>query len=138
MIRFRFTLRGKMEPNTVYRFGGCSFELEICYLPSLGPQPKPSLNGSTPTKSILKNGVNITPTSTGLNKSKGEETNPPRKTSLENKINSNFSVAMLSGRIGIRRKRLKGDSWCYKKVCEEVLALTATELKQSLPAESSV
>ena len=22
--------------------------------------------------------------------------------------------------VGIRRKRLKGDAWCYKKVCEEV------------------
>ena len=27
--------------------------------------------------------------------------------------------------VGIRRKRLKGDAWCYKKVCEEVLRLTA-------------
>lgn len=25
--------------------------------------------------------------------------------------------------VGIRRKRLKGDAWCYKRVCEEVLAL---------------
>lgn len=25
--------------------------------------------------------------------------------------------------VGIRRKRLKGDAWCYKKVCEEVLRL---------------
>ncbi|TRY75718.1 hypothetical protein TCAL_08671 [Tigriopus californicus] len=25
--------------------------------------------------------------------------------------------------IGIRRKRLKGDAWCYKKVCEEVLSM---------------
>lgn len=27
--------------------------------------------------------------------------------------------------VGIRRKRLKGDAWCYKKVCEEVLRLAA-------------
>ena len=27
--------------------------------------------------------------------------------------------------VGIRRKRLKGDAWVYKRVCEEVLALTA-------------
>ena len=27
--------------------------------------------------------------------------------------------------VGIRRKRLKGDAWCYKKVCEEVLRMTA-------------
>ncbi|XP_014261911.1 maternal embryonic leucine zipper kinase-like [Cimex lectularius] len=26
--------------------------------------------------------------------------------------------------VGIRRKRLKGDAWCYRKVCEEVLKLT--------------
>lgn len=25
--------------------------------------------------------------------------------------------------VGIRRKRLKGDAWIYKKVCEEVLRL---------------
>lgn len=23
--------------------------------------------------------------------------------------------------VGIRRKRLKGDAWCYKRVCEEIL-----------------
>ena len=28
--------------------------------------------------------------------------------------------------IGIRRKRLKGDAWKYKKVCEEVLRLAQT------------
>jgi len=27
--------------------------------------------------------------------------------------------------VGIRRKRLKGDAWCYKKVCEEVLRMAA-------------
>lgn len=27
--------------------------------------------------------------------------------------------------VGVRRKRLKGDAWCYKRVCEEVLALAA-------------
>nr|CAD7578004.1 unnamed protein product [Timema californicum] len=27
----------------------------------------------------------------------------------------------------IQRKRLKGDTWFYKKICEEVLALAATE-----------
>uniref|UniRef100_A0A023F1F9 non-specific serine/threonine protein kinase n=1 Tax=Triatoma infestans TaxID=30076 RepID=A0A023F1F9_TRIIF len=26
--------------------------------------------------------------------------------------------------VGIKRKRLKGDSWCYKQVCEQVLKLT--------------
>jgi hypothetical protein len=31
--------------------------------------------------------------------------------------------------VGIRRKRLKGDAWCYKKVCEEVLRLAAVSQK---------
>jgi maternal embryonic leucine zipper kinase len=31
--------------------------------------------------------------------------------------------------IGVRRKRLKGDAWCYKKVCEEVLRLAAATKK---------
>lgn len=30
--------------------------------------------------------------------------------------------------VGIRRKRLKGDAWVYKRVCEEVLALAAEDL----------
>jgi maternal embryonic leucine zipper kinase len=31
--------------------------------------------------------------------------------------------------VGIRRKRLKGDAWCYKKVCEEVLRMAAVASK---------
>ncbi|KAK3914357.1 Maternal embryonic leucine zipper kinase [Frankliniella fusca] len=31
--------------------------------------------------------------------------------------------------VGIRRKRLKGDAWCYKRVCEEVLALAQQQRK---------
>lgn len=34
--------------------------------------------------------------------------------------------------VGIRRKRLKGDAWKYKNVCEEVLALAATDLATPL------
>ncbi|KAK4873058.1 hypothetical protein RN001_015087 [Aquatica leii] len=45
-----FSLRGKVEPN--HRLGGCSFELEICYLPSMDVQSHN--NNDTPTKSILK------------------------------------------------------------------------------------
>lgn len=34
----------------------------------------------------------------------------------------------LSGAVvGIRRKRLKGDAWIYKCVCEEVLAVAASQ-----------
>ncbi|XP_068084955.1 maternal embryonic leucine zipper kinase [Anabrus simplex] len=29
--------------------------------------------------------------------------------------------------VGVRRKRLKGDAWCYKRVCEEVLALASVK-----------
>lgn len=29
--------------------------------------------------------------------------------------------------VGIRRKRLKGDAWCYKRVCEEVLRLASVQ-----------
>lgn len=53
----------------------------------------------------------------------------PRGTSTESYF-TNYHI------VGIRRKRLKGDSWFYKKVCEEVLTLTATCFKATL--ESSV
>ncbi|XP_054290134.1 maternal embryonic leucine zipper kinase-like [Macrosteles quadrilineatus] len=34
------------------------------------------------------------------------------------------TTANVSGSVvGVRRKRLKGDAWCYKRVCEEVLLL---------------
>ncbi len=33
--------------------------------------------------------------------------------------------------VGIRRKRLKGDAWCYKKVCEEVLRMAAVGKNQA-------
>lgn len=29
--------------------------------------------------------------------------------------------------VGIRRKRLKGDAWCYKRVCEEVLRMASIQ-----------
>jgi len=55
---------------------------------------------------------------------------------LRGKINDPSGLAKLSFElevcripnlnvVGIRRKRLKGDAWCYKKVCEEVLRMTA-------------
>ncbi|XP_022910872.1 maternal embryonic leucine zipper kinase-like [Onthophagus taurus] len=99
-----FRLRGKMEPNTLTKFGGCSFELEICYLPNMVTASKVS-SVKTPIKS----------TSSEMER---------------------MNVPSVPATIGIRRKRLKGDAWCYKKVCEQVLALTATELRQ--PKESSV
>ncbi|KAG5880327.1 hypothetical protein JTB14_033515, partial [Gonioctena quinquepunctata] len=50
-----FTLRGKLDANVIQNFGECSFELEICYIPHLGP-PLPKFS-DTPTKSILKKGL---------------------------------------------------------------------------------
>ncbi|XP_069676736.1 maternal embryonic leucine zipper kinase-like [Periplaneta americana] len=35
-------------------------------------------------------------------------------------------AAMQSPLVGVLRKRLSGDIWCYKRVCEEVLALAAS------------
>lgn len=101
-----------MEPNNSIRMGGCSFELEICYIPAIGISQSTS-EAATPTKSILKNGT------------------------LNGKMNcEGSSNTSRCGSVGIRRKRLKGDSWCYKNVCEQILALTTVELKR--PAESSV
>lgn len=99
-----------MEPNNS-TLGGCSFELEICFVPSIGPPQNSSEAVITPNKSILKNGI--------INSDGVKE-----------------STFIRSACVGIRRKRLKGDAWCYRNVCEQVLALTAVELKR--PTESSV
>ena len=39
--------------------------------------------------------------------------------------------------VGIRRKRLKGDAWCYKRVCEEVLRLAAVSKAQQAQAAAA-
>lgn len=41
--------------------------------------------------------------------------------------------------VGIRRKRLKGDAWIYKRVCEEVLRLAqgSTSNSSSNPSSAS-
>lgn len=39
--------------------------------------------------------------------------------------------------VGIRRKRLKGDAWVYKRVCEEVLALAAEDISSEQKDGSS-
>ncbi|GJQ79329.1 hypothetical protein Trydic_g16194 [Trypoxylus dichotomus] len=106
-----FRLRGKLEPNSTSQLGGCSFELEICYLPNVTLQ-----ENMTPTKSILKDGA--------------------FKFSPMSNKHAEFGRNPYVAKVGIRRKRLKGDSWCYKKVCEEVLALTSRDIRQ--PIESSV
>ncbi|XP_018335090.1 uncharacterized protein LOC108743982 [Agrilus planipennis] len=146
-----FRLRGKMEPSLENYFGGCSFELEICYVPTLIPSLKFGNDFCTPTKSILKNGLfkydenHPTTTNNNINNNNigsGDGGSKIPKTPNGNvnmysnagNFNEPFGSPMSSKsyRIGIRRKRLKGDSWCYKKVCEEILALTAADLKQSV------
>ncbi|KAK3884528.1 hypothetical protein Pcinc_011201 [Petrolisthes cinctipes] len=39
--------------------------------------------------------------------------------------------------VGIRRKRLKGDAWIYKRVCEEILRLTQTSTLTSTPPHAT-
>ncbi|XP_045600655.1 maternal embryonic leucine zipper kinase [Procambarus clarkii] len=39
--------------------------------------------------------------------------------------------------VGIRRKRLKGDAWIYKRVCEEILRLAQTTTSNNTPPTSS-
>lgn len=123
-----------MEPNAAHRLGGCSFELEICYLPSLGQILRTPKSVYTPTKSILKN-VTLhctTPTTTAAGCR--SDLNFATPSPMAKNSHKSDDVQPL---VGIRRKRLKGDSWCYKKVCEEVLALTATEFRQ-VALESAV
>lgn len=56
-----------------------------------------------------------------------------RPFSSRNACSFELEVCLLKGvmnekpLVGIRRKRLKGDAWVYKRVCEEVLALAAVE-----------
>ncbi|CAG9824372.1 unnamed protein product [Phaedon cochleariae] len=110
-----FTLRGKVEPNVLKNLGDCSFELEICYLPHMGPPP-PKFTG-TPTRSILKKGSLNYNSPARVNVIRDGEAKPDNFKDSSNAL------------VGIRRKRLKGDAWCYKKVCEEILALTASDMK---------
>nr|XP_012134964.1 PREDICTED: maternal embryonic leucine zipper kinase-like isoform X1 [Megachile rotundata] len=56
-----------------------------------------------------------------------------RPFSSRNACSFELEVCLLEGvsddkLVGIRRKRLKGNAWVYKRVCEEVLALAAEDL----------
>lgn len=55
-----------------------------------------------------------------------------RPFSSRNACSFELEVCLLEGisndkLVGIRRKRLKGNAWVYKRVCEEVLALAAED-----------
>ncbi|XP_044269676.1 maternal embryonic leucine zipper kinase-like [Tribolium madens] len=123
-VRKGFTLRGKVEANVLHPCNGCSFELEICYLPPLGVITSRSQSCDTPPRSILKNG----PMSFGTPTSVGASVTTPSSYKKNKKLE--VGKERHFGFIGIKRKRLKGDSWCYKKVCEEVLAVTTKDLRQ--------
>ncbi|KAG5334495.1 MELK kinase, partial [Acromyrmex charruanus] len=63
-----------------------------------------------------------------------DKTNSSKSISSQNSCSFELEVCLLeidpSGKrlVGIRRKRLKGDAWVYKRVCEEILALTAEDI----------
>ncbi|KAF5281009.1 hypothetical protein FQA39_LY05214 [Lamprigera yunnana] len=95
-----FFLRGKVATND--RLEGCSFELEVCYLPSF---------------TLSQNNNNEIPLKTLKNTNRS-----PNLSLLP-------IVRLPAATVGIRRKRLKGDSWCYKTVLEEVLGLTANNFR---------
>ncbi|KYQ58228.1 Maternal embryonic leucine zipper kinase [Trachymyrmex zeteki] len=62
------------------------------------------------------------------------KTNSSKSISSQNSCSFELEVCLLeidpSGKrlVGIRRKRLKGDAWVYKRVCEEILALTTEDI----------
>lgn len=145
-----FTLRGKMDPpsdlltapvtanSSSAARSGCSFELEICYLPQMGllsATPKANGNSTSHTPKRRSGGgdgggggiVARLRSSNGGN----VVTSPVRtRIATRRSAGDGQNQVVAPTLVGIRRKRLKGDSWCYKKVCEQVLALTATEFKQ--------
>ncbi|XP_076628518.1 maternal embryonic leucine zipper kinase [Colletes latitarsis] len=63
-----------------------------------------------------------------------DEMDTMRPFSTRNACSFELEVCLLEGvtnnklLVGIRRKRLKGNAWVYKRVCEEVLALAAENL----------
>lgn len=121
---FSYTLRGKFQPNSSQKSNVCSFELEICYIPSVQLFDNNVQDFETPTKSILKK----RPQHIATPKNYGKTFNS--SDAIEENLFANSHI------VGIRRKRLRGDSWFYKKVCEEVLSITSTCFKGLI--ESSV
>ncbi|KAF0298861.1 Maternal embryonic leucine zipper kinase [Amphibalanus amphitrite] len=45
------------------------------------------------------------------------------------KMSFELEVCMIQSlnMVGIRRKRLEGDAWCYKRICEQVLRLAGQQ-----------
>ncbi|XP_032677745.1 maternal embryonic leucine zipper kinase-like [Odontomachus brunneus] len=63
-----------------------------------------------------------------------DKKNSPKSICSQNSCSFELEVCLLETGsndkplVGIRRKRLKGDAWVYKRVCEEVLALAAEDI----------
>ncbi|RZC41514.1 hypothetical protein BDFB_007871 [Asbolus verrucosus] len=130
-LKLKFILRGKVEANVLHPCNGCSFELEICYLPCMGLVSSRAQSCDTPPRSILRNGLLNCTTPTGGNTSvSGVYASTPASAKKRDKKTDLLNKEKYFAFVGIKRKRLKGDSWCYKRVCEEVLAVTTKDLRQ--------
>lgn len=109
-----YTSNSKASGNNTSGGAPCSFELEVCLVPCVGGSSNASTKPSTPKtpSRVFSKTPNTNKTPNNSNKS-----TPNKATGITS-----------STVVGIRRKRLKGDSWRYKNVCEEVLALAAIDL----------
>lgn len=99
---FSYTLRGKIFSENG-KSCKLSFELEVCLI-----------NSSSSTSDSKSN-----PNHPKSNPAKSNEEPEEMKSNLT----SSRPVRTI---VGVRRKRLTGDAWCYKKVCEEILTLTSS------------
>lgn len=43
---------------------------------------------------------------------------------FQNVLTFNLEICILGHHCAIQRKRLKGDAWNYKKICEEILRIS--------------
>uniref|UniRef100_A0A8D8QR94 non-specific serine/threonine protein kinase n=2 Tax=Cacopsylla melanoneura TaxID=428564 RepID=A0A8D8QR94_9HEMI len=100
-----YTLRGKMFSDNG-KSCKLSFELEVCLIKSSYNKP----SGTTDS----------TESNAGVDK-------PVPNSGEPGVVSPSFlSPELLRPIVGVRRKRLTGDAWCYKKVCEEILTLTSS------------
>jgi len=47
-------------------------------------------------------------------------------------LSFNLEICMFNGHCAIQRKRLRGDAWFYKKICEEILRVSNENALESL------
>lgn len=97
-----YTLRGKIFSENG-KSCKLSFELEVCLI-----------NSSSSTRDSKSN-------------PKHPKSNPAKSNEEPEEMKSNLTSSRpVRTIVGVRRKRLTGDAWCYKKVCEEILTLTSS------------